>query len=163
MATPTQRVLRHVDRAPSSANLKSFSRSFSSKSAFPHFTALPRQRLKPAFFLSNSLLARANGTSTAPPAAASSAETPDPQLARTSTDTELLPHRRRQAAKRNAAAANGTQTAPSSTTTPSPSTNSMVDSLAPDASSRLADTAAQAPAHSLRRYLSALLSSPNRA
>ncbi|KAH6623240.1 UbiA prenyltransferase family-domain-containing protein [Chaetomium tenue] len=86
------------------------------------------------------------------PAPAADSQSPVATTATTTTDiptsdTPLLPHRRRQAARRNE---QQQQT--------NPPTNSMATSLPPDASSRLADTAARAPADSIRRTLSALLS-----
>ncbi|KAK3292890.1 UbiA prenyltransferase family-domain-containing protein [Chaetomium fimeti] len=115
--------------------------------------ALSRHRFKAGYFLSNTLLARSNGTSVASPATDRPTTVADTQSPATTTndvpatsDTPLLPHRRRQAARRDELRQ-----------TKSP-TNSMATSLPPDASSRLADTAARAPADSLRRTLSALLS-----
>ncbi|KAH6847569.1 UbiA prenyltransferase family-domain-containing protein [Chaetomium sp. MPI-CAGE-AT-0009] len=150
----SHRVLRQADRP-----LRGGARLFSN-SALPRApaataanapAALSRHRFKAGYFLSNTLLARSNGTSVASPATARPATAVDtPSLATTTdvptSDTSLLPHRRRQAAKRDELR----QT--------NPPTNSMATSLPPDASSRLADTAARAPADSLRRTLSALLS-----
>ncbi|KAL2174830.1 UbiA prenyltransferase family-domain-containing protein [Thermothelomyces heterothallicus CBS 202.75] len=147
------------------------------------------------FFLSNALLARSNGTSVASQPTDNSAPAANASFAASvatttdaSTDTDvptdvpLLPHRRRQAARRDALRQqqqqqqqqeqgqgqgqgqeqqeqrrqrqrHGGQEQPGK-----PSLNSMSASLPPDASARLADTAARAPADSLRRTLSALLS-----
>ncbi|KAL2024900.1 hypothetical protein VTK56DRAFT_3599 [Thermocarpiscus australiensis] len=164
-----QRALRQAERSPRSARLFS-------KSALPRApaagaaTALPRQQLRAGYFLSNSLLARANGTSITSPVTRSSARvTNDAQSAAatataTSTaaeipslDKPLLPHRRRQAARRNASPSADQQPTPSSDAASSP-TNSMAATLPTNASSLLAADAARHPADSVRRKLSALLS-----
>ncbi|KAK4141330.1 mitochondrial Protoheme IX farnesyltransferase [Dichotomopilus funicola] len=118
----THRALRQADRTSNPARKT----LFSSKPTLPRTSAnvapaLPRHRFKAGFFLSNTLLARTNGTSA-------------------SHDTASA------------------VTNPNSTTTAAAPTNSMATSLPPDASSRLADTAARAPPTSLRRTLSSLLS-----
>ncbi|KAK4149932.1 mitochondrial Protoheme IX farnesyltransferase [Chaetomidium leptoderma] len=142
----TQRALWcQPDRPPRFA--RSFSKS-APKSPLPRAPASGAQRFRPGYFLSNSLLARFNGTSSvpSPPPADAQLASATPDIP--ADDKSLLPHRRRQAARRNAAA----------TPLITPPTNSMATSLPPDASSSLADTAARAPADSLRRQLSALLS-----
>ncbi|KAL2163323.1 hypothetical protein VTH06DRAFT_5380 [Thermothelomyces fergusii] len=165
---------------------------FFSRSALPRApvspSALPRQRFAAGFFLSNALLSRANGTSAASqptngagPAVSASfaASVATTTNANTDAPTDvqpLLPHRRRQAARRDALrqqqqeqdqqdrqqqqqqqrqqGEDGGLEAPGK----QPSLNSMSASLPPDASARLADSAARAPADSLRRTLSVLLS-----
>ncbi|KAG7294013.1 Protoheme IX farnesyltransferase, mitochondrial [Staphylotrichum longicolle] len=167
----TQRAVRQAEWSPRSAPSAKSAKSarLFSRSALPRApasasgaaAALPRQPFRPGYFLSNALLARSNGTAVTPPVTDSPApaQAADAQLAASGTDTSsdktLLPHRRRQAARRNAATDAAQQSIPSSAAAP---TNSMASSLPPDASSRLADTAAAAPADSLRRKLSALLS-----
>ncbi|KAK3346624.1 UbiA prenyltransferase family-domain-containing protein [Lasiosphaeria hispida] len=159
----TQRaVLRHERRV------------FFSKSSLPRASAatVPVQRFSASYFLSNALLARVNGNQDARRLGntvassldrsndpATSTEAPRPARAADSTvataaasltpDNTLLPHRRRQAARRNAALP---QTAPSDPND-APTAN-----LPPDASAALAAAAARHPADSLRRKLSALLS-----
>ncbi|KAK5662165.1 hypothetical protein OQA88_8070 [Cercophora sp. LCS_1] len=113
---------------------------FFSKPSVPRASAVaipPNQPFRAGYFLSNTLLARANGTSSTPPGGGA----PGPP---SSSGPELLPHRRRQALRRAAAGASNPE-APTST-------------LPPDASSLLAATAARAPPSSLRRTLSSLLS-----
>ncbi|KAK3897344.1 UbiA prenyltransferase family-domain-containing protein [Staphylotrichum tortipilum] len=148
----TQRALRGAESLPlpppsSSLNLKPSTTRLFSKSALPRAAAaaLPREPFRAGYFLSNALLARYNGTSTSTPT--------NPPTPSDTTSSTLPPHRRRQAARRDAAT---TPTSPPSPS-PSPPTNSMATSLPPDASSLLSATAALAPAHSLRRALSSLL------
>ena len=163
----TQRAVRQAEWSPGSTRPAKSARLFS-RSALPRApasasgaaAALPRQPFRPGYFLSNALLARSNGTAVTSSATDSSAPAADAQLAASGTDISpdksLLPHRRRQAARRNASTDAAQQPTPGSTV--APPTNSMASSLPPDASSRLSDTAASAPANSLRRALSALLS-----
>jgi len=134
-------------------------------------TTSSQQRFRAGYFLSNSLLARVNGSNraqnaaAAPPAAASgaaasidSAETPRSAESSIATepattdgaaplpDNTLLPHRRRQALRKlNASTIASNPDAPTA-------------NLPLDASAQLASAAARHPASSLRRILSALLS-----
>ncbi len=139
-------------------------------------TAVPRQPFTAGYFLSNGFLSRVNGDrnqntrglrNTGAPSAADGAI--DPRLASRQPgaesapstaaatgiapgpDTTVLPHRRRQAARRNAALASTTGAA-------APNTDAPTATLPPDASSLLANAAAQHPADSLRRKFSAFLS-----
>ncbi|KAK4237531.1 UbiA prenyltransferase family-domain-containing protein [Achaetomium macrosporum] len=160
----TQSALRQASRLPRSVRPFSRSALLHGPAAGAAVAVIRPQRFRPGYFLSNSVLARANGTSVASPSTDGSTPAANaqfsPATAHIPGDNTLLPHRRRQAAKRNAAANAAEQSAPHSTTTsPSPTpTNSMAASLPRNASSRLADDAARAPANSLRRKLSALLS-----
>ncbi|EFQ31936.1 protoheme IX farnesyltransferase [Colletotrichum graminicola] len=122
--------------------------------------AAPVVRLGASYFLSNSVLERANvrtrplgsrssSASAAAPSSSSSTVRSEP----TSTPIDVnheLPHRRRQAARRKAAAE------ASSSFAASPSTPNVL--LPQDASSALTTVAARQPAHSARRIFSTLLS-----
>ncbi|KAK4187486.1 UbiA prenyltransferase family-domain-containing protein [Podospora australis] len=128
--------------------------------------ALPRQRFKAGYFVSNNLLARFNGThvasstENAPASVSASAATAAPDI--TAPNPTLLPHRARQAARRNAAAAaatNGSATPIAAAASGiSTETDAPTSTMAPDASSQLAAAAARHPADSLRRKFSSFLS-----
>ncbi|KAI1074824.1 mitochondria protoheme IX farnesyltransferase [Whalleya microplaca] len=120
--------------------------------------------LKAGYFLSNSTLLprdRQHGATPSASASASASASVDTITAPPTADpvNKDLPHRRRQAAKRNAradaaaaaaAAAASTSSLPASATTENP--------MPPDASSILTTASTQHPVDSLRRQLSLLLS-----
>lgn len=145
------------------------------------------QRLKAGYFVSNAFLpsrVKANGihdsassqrsstvaasttttATTADTADGSSSSTTTQPATTTSTDlppvdNTILPHRRRQAQRKAAAAAAAAEAAgETSTTTPLINPDAPTADLAPDASSQLAAAAASAPADSLKRRLSSMLS-----
>ncbi|EGO55368.1 hypothetical protein NEUTE1DRAFT_147903 [Neurospora tetrasperma FGSC 2508] len=140
--------------------------------------ATPSQRLKAGYFVSNAFLPRvkANGihdsassqrsstvastTSTTADTAHGSSSTTQPTTATDlpPVDNTLLPHRRRQAQRKAAAAAAAAAAANGETPTPLINPDAPTADLAPDASSQLAAAAASAPADSLKRRLSSLLS-----
>ncbi|OTB02718.1 hypothetical protein M426DRAFT_322474 [Hypoxylon sp. CI-4A] len=107
-----------------------------------------QSRLKTGYFLSNKLLPRAqDGT---PSKHFAGSTVPDGVGASTADQpNQDLPHRRRQAARRNAA-----------TTIPNPSAESTgaENTLPPDASSTLTTESTKHPVNSLRRQVSLLLS-----
>ena len=124
---------------------------FFSESSLPRASAAaavapasPAHRFKAGYFLSNSLLTRVNRSNPDVRSLQNDAAAPQQTGAgygHGQPDNSLLPHRRRQAARRR----NADSDAPTS-------------SLPPDASAVLANAAARHPADSLRRKLSALLS-----
>ncbi|OHF04669.1 protoheme IX farnesyltransferase [Colletotrichum orchidophilum] len=120
--------------------------------------AAPAVRLSASYFLSNSVLDRAN-VRPRPLGSRSSSASVGPLSSSSSTArsestapidvNQDLPHRRRQAARRKAAAEAAA----------APSSSSSTDVLpSQDASSALTSVAAQQPAHSARRIFSILLS-----
>ncbi|KAI2467623.1 mitochondria protoheme IX farnesyltransferase [Annulohypoxylon bovei var. microspora] len=110
----------------------------------------PKQqsRLKTGYFLSNKLLPRIQTASTAPDEANSATGAPVANHA-----TQDLPHRRRQVARRNAAAGNSSVTSDIS----APATAAEIP-IPQDASSALTTASTKHPANSLRRQISLLLS-----
>ncbi|KAK3376931.1 mitochondrial Protoheme IX farnesyltransferase [Lasiosphaeria ovina] len=133
--------------------------------------SFPRKQFSAGYFLSNSLLTRANGTRDALPAPNSLGRPPTTSVeqhtgatsaapvsaaAAAAEAVDILPHRRRQAARQNAANLEPTITSSAGPTTTLPTDSTA--SLPPDASSILAGVAARHPARSFRRHLSALLS-----
>ncbi|KAK1996416.1 protoheme IX farnesyltransferase [Colletotrichum falcatum] len=118
--------------------------------------AAPAVRLGASYFLSNSVLERANvrprplGSRSSSASVAPSSSSSNVRSESTSTPIDVnheLPHRRRQAARRKAAA----EAAAASLSTPDVP-------LPQDASSALTTVAARQPAHSARRIFSTLLS-----
>ncbi|KAK3939992.1 protoheme IX farnesyltransferase [Diplogelasinospora grovesii] len=119
----------------------------------------PSHRFGASYFSANTLLARlnagggggngnGNGSQEGQPTGMqvdSTESSPNPTLTAAEDAANLLPHRRRQAARRAAAAQQQQQ-------------QTQGQELPPDASSILANVAAQQPAHSWRRKMSALLS-----
>ncbi|KAK0736024.1 UbiA prenyltransferase family-domain-containing protein [Apiosordaria backusii] len=143
----TKRALLKAKRPVPNYPARFFTKSTQPRNTTPTAAAaavLPHQKLRAGYFVSNSLLARFNGTNVAPTA------TTAPDVTDTST---LLPHRRRQAERRNAAVLAGAGASGSSASSDAPTAT-----MAPDASSQLAAAAAQHPADSFRRKLSSLLS-----
>ncbi|KAL2117637.1 hypothetical protein VTJ04DRAFT_7297 [Mycothermus thermophilus] len=153
-------LLRHVGRGQRSIGVPLLKPPLTSPAQSRFFSESLRLRasssnscqFRAGYFLSNSVLANPNGTTASASSApvgsvrpAASQSPADDVTPSTPASAETLPpHRRRQAARR------------SSTSTSS--ADSMATSLPPDASARLADSAARAPADSFRRTLSALLS-----
>ncbi|KAI4862697.1 mitochondria protoheme IX farnesyltransferase [Hypoxylon rubiginosum] len=120
----------------------------------PATSAQPSQ-LKAGYFLSNRLLPRTHDGSA--PKHRSTSITSDDATTRAK---EELPHRRRQAARRNAASVESRTGEELSTITSNSSTPSVASEhpLPPDASSALTTASAKHPVGSLRRQLSLLLS-----
>ncbi|KAL2268402.1 hypothetical protein VTJ83DRAFT_3248 [Remersonia thermophila] len=157
----THHVLRHGSRPQTSTAFKPLTSLLSSRplseSSRLRTSSSTSHRFRAGYFLSNSLLANSHGA-TSSSATTNSQSTPPPPPSGNATPASpaspdtLLPHRRRQAARQNSTAS----------TPPAESSSSTADSMAaampPDASSRLADSAARAPADSFRRTVSALLS-----
>ncbi|KAI5857418.1 mitochondria protoheme IX farnesyltransferase [Durotheca rogersii] len=114
----------------------------------------PRSQLKAGYFLSNGLLPRAQdgaasksrASPTAPTAVAGTASSSSLNAHGTGDIAHDLPHRRRQAARRNRPLTSGAATMPTESLMP------------PDASSVLTTASTKHPASSLRRQLSLLLS-----
>ncbi|GJD04934.1 protoheme IX farnesyltransferase, mitochondrial [Colletotrichum higginsianum] len=122
--------------------------------------AAPAVRLSASYFLSNSVLDRTNARPR-PLGSRSSSASVAPSFSSSHVRSEPttpidvnheLPHRRRQAARRKAAAVAATEGSPAS-----PSSSPDVP-LPQDASSALTTVAARQPAHSARRIFSTLLS-----
>jgi heme o synthase len=110
--------------------------------------SLSRGRLESSYFLSNSLFNGGKPSNTAAVSTAAPSCTIPPRSSDTSPSVNAdLPHRRRQAARRKADEATADPTASESSA-----------SMPPDASSILTTVAAQHPAQSWRRQLSAFLS-----
>ncbi|KAI1372377.1 mitochondria protoheme IX farnesyltransferase [Hypoxylon crocopeplum] len=139
------------------ASSRSPSRRAFAQAVHPVAPVAPKQssRLRAGYFLSNWLLPRAQDGTPSQYSAVSTAPDRDGKLAVTNSASTAgqvnqdLPHRRRQAARRNAA------TAPAQGPgLPEPSENP----LPPDASSALTTASTKHPANSLRRQLSLLLS-----
>ncbi|KAK3995295.1 UbiA prenyltransferase family-domain-containing protein [Cladorrhinum sp. PSN332] len=165
----TERALLHAERRTGTATQSSA--RFLSKSTLPRTSAttrsnstaaaavLPRHSFKAGYFVSNSLLARFNGTRVASSPAVEGSPSPpsEPQGASDIPPPDLLPHRRRQAARREAEAAAAAAVAENGAAQP-PESDAPTSTMAPDASSLLAAAAARHPANSLRRKLSSLLS-----
>ncbi|KAK4227329.1 UbiA prenyltransferase family-domain-containing protein [Podospora fimiseda] len=156
----TERALLQAERRTAASSARFFSKSTLSRTSAAttrsNSTAavavLPRHRFKTSYFVSNNLLARFNGTQvTSSPAEAAATAT-------TASDTpapDLLPHRRRQAARRQAEAEAAVAHNGASQT---PESDAPTSTMAPDASSLLAAAAARHPADSLRRKFSSILS-----
>ncbi|KAL1843986.1 hypothetical protein VTJ49DRAFT_6390 [Mycothermus thermophilus] len=153
----THHVLRHARQSQTSTAFKPLtslmlSRSFSESPSLRTSTSTSH-RFRAGYFLSNSLLANPNAAAAASSTVANSQSSSPPPSGNVTPATPaspdaLLPHRRRQAARRSS----------TTSATASSTIDSLATSIPPDASSRLADSAARAPADSLRRTLSALLS-----
>ncbi|KAK0649006.1 UbiA prenyltransferase family-domain-containing protein, partial [Cercophora newfieldiana] len=132
----TQRALLRQQVTPRPKFQRFFTKPSLSRASAATVTPLPHQRFRAGYFLSNSLLARVNGSNRS-----QDPETPE-------DINNLLPHRRRQALRKlNASAVE------SSSGSDAPTAN-----LPLDASAQLASAAARHPASSLRRSLSAMLS-----
>lgn len=160
----TERALLRAERgAATKSSARLFSKSTLSRASATRSNStvaaaaaavLPAHRFRAGYFVSNSLLARFNGTQVASPSVEGSVSaTREPQVATATSTTadrpapDLLPHRRRQAARRKAAE-----------DASSPESDAPTATMAPDASSLLAAAAARHPADSLRRKLSSFLS-----
>ncbi|KAK4159439.1 UbiA prenyltransferase family-domain-containing protein [Cladorrhinum sp. PSN259] len=155
--TATRSSARFFSKSTLSRTSATATRSNSTAAA----AVLPRHSFKAGYFVSNSLLARFNGTRVASPAAegpVSPATATAAAAAAAVSDIpapELLPHRRRKAARQQTEAA--AAVAENGSSQP-PESDAPTSTMAPDASSLLAAAAARHPADSLRRKLSSLLS-----